>query len=118
MTVVLICMQNIVREVAKHGQINGRIGHVVEFGPATASDIAQTCDPLCEVRLSPDLKAEVHRLSGGRMRQALNIIASIEQVAEASGLEEVDVPDLDGMPLSFDWQTRTPSTVRTVRRGR
>ncbi|MGD9611219.1 MAG: AAA family ATPase [Desulfovibrionaceae bacterium] len=118
MTVVLIGMQNIIREVAKHGQINGRIGHVVEFAPATASDIAQTCDQLCEVRLSPDLKAEVHRLSGGRMRAALNIIAAIEQVAEASGLEEVDVPDLDGVSLSFDWQTRTPGTVRARRGGR
>ncbi len=118
MTVVLVGMQNIVREIAKHGQLNGRIGQVVEFAPATASDIAQTCDQLCEVRLSPELKAEVHRLSGGRMRQALNIIAAIEQVAEASGLEEVDVPDLDGMPLTFDWQTRTPGKVRAGRRGR
>jgi hypothetical protein len=52
------------------------------------------------------------------MRQALNIIAAIEQVAEASGLEEVDVPDLDGMPLTFDWQTRTHGKVRAGRRGR
>lgn len=118
MTVVLIGMQDVARSVAKFKQINSRIAHVVEFAPATPADVTQACDQLCEVRLTPALKAEVHRMSGGRMREVLNIIASIERIATASGLEEVDAQDLEGVALSFDWQTRTPQTVRARRAGR
>ena len=66
------------------------------------------CAGLSEVEMTPDLIAEVHRLSGGRMREVLNIIATIEQVAATNGMKRIDIADLEGIVLSHDWQNRTP----------
>jgi DNA transposition AAA+ family ATPase len=116
-TVVLIGMDRIQQQISKYKQIHGRIAQVVEFKPATLADVAHACEQLAEVRMAPALMAEVHRISGGRMREALNVIAAIERIAKLNGLEAVDVPDLEGAPLAFDWQSRTPKTVRAAATG-
>lgn len=116
-TVVLIGMEKIQSSIARHKQIHGRIAQVVEFKPATLADVAHACEQLAEVRMTPALMAEVHRISGGRMREALNVIAAIERIAKLNGLGAVDVPDLEGAPLAFDWQSRTPKTVRAAATG-
>lgn len=47
------------------------------------------------------------------MREVLNIIATIEQVAATNGMKRIDIADLEGIVLSHDWQNRTPRGVRT-----
>lgn len=111
-TVVLIGMEKIASDLSKHKQIYSRIGQVVEFKASTVEDVAFACGTLAEVRMTPAMVAEVHRLSSGRMREVLNIIAEIERVAQVNGLETVDVADMKGVPLSFDWQARAPKAVR------
>ena len=111
-TVVLIGMESIQKTIAKYKQIASRVAQVVEFTPATLADVEQACRQLAEVTMTPALMAEVHRLSGGRMREVLNIVAAIERIAAINGQERVDVADLDGAALSYDWQTRTPKAVR------
>lgn len=111
-TVVLIGMERIQQTIAGFKQISSRIARVVPFLPASLPDAQAACVQLGEVEMSPELVAEVHRLSGGRMREVLNIIATIEQVADLNGLERVDVADLEGIALSHDWQSRTPRGVR------
>lgn len=112
-TVVLIGMEKIQSSIARHKQIHGRIAQVVEFKPATPADVAHACAQLAEVEMADALKAEVHRISGGRMREVLNVIASIERLAKLNGQDHVDVADLEGVDLSFDWQTRAPKRVRS-----
>lgn len=111
-TVVLVGMELILRNIARHKQISGRVGQVVEFRPATVADVTYACQQLAEVALTPAVQAEVHRLSGGRMREVLNIIAAIERVAAVNGLTTVDIGDLEGAALSYDWQNRGARTVR------
>ncbi|MFZ5427109.1 MAG: AAA family ATPase [Thermodesulfobacteriota bacterium] len=111
-TVVLIGMEKIQSSIAKHKQIHGRIAQVVEFKPATLADVAYACAELAEVGMTDALKAEVHRISGGRMREVLNLIASIERIAKINGNDSMDVQDLDGVDLAFDWQNRAPKRVR------
>lgn len=112
MTVVLIGMERIRKRIARHQQIFSRIAQVVEFKPATAGDVAHVCDQLAEVEMTQALKGEVHRLSGGRMREVLNIIATIERIAETNGLCRMDVAELEGTVLSYNWETCAPRTVR------
>lgn len=112
-TVVLIGMERIQQNIARHKQINSRIAQVVEFKPASQADVAHACQQLAEVGLTPALTAEVHRLSGGRMREVLNILAAIERIAAVNQLATVDVADLDGAALSYDWQARAPRMVRS-----
>lgn len=116
-TVVLIGMERIQQLVAKRKQINSRIAQVVKFEHVTSNDVANACDQLCEVAMTPALKAEVHHLSGGRMREVLNVVATIERLAKSNGLKEIDVADLHGVELSHDWQTHTPKKVRTATAG-
>ncbi|MGD9611181.1 MAG: AAA family ATPase [Desulfovibrionaceae bacterium] len=113
-TVVLIGMERIQQSIARHRQLSSRIAQVVEFVPSTVADVAQACKQLSDVAMTPALVAEVHRISGGRMREVLNVIAAIERLAQLNGLDSVDVSDLEGVALSHDWQSRTPKTVRAA----
>ena len=54
------------------GHEDGLAAQVCEFTPSTVADVAQACRQLSEVAMSPELVAEVHRLSGGRMREVLS----------------------------------------------
>ena len=102
------------KRIARHKQIASRIAQVVEFTPATLADVEHGLPAtVLKSTMSPALMAEVHRLSGGRMRETLNVIAAVERIAAINGLESaVDVADMEGAALSFDWQTRTPKGVR------
>lgn len=116
-TVVLIGMERISRMIAKHGQIHSRIGAAVEFTPATLGDVSYACNLLSEVPLSEAMCVEVHRLSGGRMREVLNIVAAVERIAKESGLATADVEHFQGVALSYDWQTQKPKTIRSKAKG-
>lgn len=116
-TVILIGMEQIQRSIARHKQISSRIAQVVEFGPCSAADVALACTQLCDYQLSLGMTAEVLRLSGGRMREVLNILANIERIAAtnglaASGADPLDVPQFAGVALTHDWQSRTAKTVK------
>lgn len=112
-TVILIGMEQIQRSIARHKQISSRIAQVVEFGPCSAADVALACKQLCDYQLSPGMTAEVLRLSGGRMREVLNILATIERIAATNGLSgQLDVPQFAGVALTHDWQSRTAKTVK------
>jgi len=111
-TVILIGMGDIQSAIKKYGQISSRIARVVEFKPSTPEDIQAVCKQLAEVDMTPELMAEIHRLSGGRMREVLNMIPVVERVAKTNRLTCVGVDDLAGIPLSHDWQNKTPITVK------
>ncbi len=112
MTVVLIGMERIRKRIARHQQIFSRIAQVIEFKPATVGDVSHVCGQLAEVEMTQALKAKIHRLSSGRMREVLNIIATIERIAKTNSLDRVDVCDLEGTVLSYNWESCAPRTVR------
>jgi len=109
--VILVGMEAIQRNIARHPQISSRIAQVVEFTPASLEDVALACQQLAEVRIAPDLVAEIHRQSGGRMREVMNAIATVERVGKMNGLALVDVAAVEGMSITHDWQARRPRTV-------
>jgi DNA transposition AAA+ family ATPase len=113
--VVLVGMKDIQTSIAKHQQISSRIAQVVEFGPASLEDVALTCQQLSEVPIAPDLVAEIHRQTGGRMREIMNAIATVERVGKMNGLAQVDVAAVEGMTITHDWQARRPRVVARKR---
>ncbi len=115
-TVVLIGMERIQQKIARFKQIHSRIAQVVEFTKATPTDVSHACASLAEVEITPAMVEEIHRISAGRMREVLNIIAVIERVAKVNGLKSVDVPDMKDVPLSYDWNARTAATVKQAKR--
>jgi DNA transposition AAA+ family ATPase len=111
-TVVLIGMDKIQQQIARHKQIHSRIAQVVEFNGVREADVALASKKLCEADMPPAMMTEVHRLSGGRMREVLNIISAVENTAQCSNLTTVDVHDMKGVTLSFDWSKRAPAQVK------
>lgn len=105
-TVILIGMGKILDGIATFPQIYSRIAHIVEFSKASLSDVTLTCEKLCEEKVGPDLATEIHKLSKGRMREILNIIANIERLAKDNSFtgEELTRKHFAGIPLSYDWQ--------------
>ncbi len=50
------------------------------------------------------------------MREVLNVLARIEQLAKANGLSgKLDVAHFVGVELAHDWQSRTAKTVRAAK---
>lgn len=115
--VILVGMEAIQRNIARHQQISSRIAQVVEITPATLEDVALTCHQLSEVRIAPDLVAEIHRQSSGRMREVMNAIATVERVGKMNGLELVDVAAVEGMSITHNWQARRPRVVGKAKRA-
>jgi len=95
-------------KIARYPQIASRIARVVEFTAATLSDVARSCHELAEIEIAPDLAAEIHRQSAGRMRYVIGAIAHVEQDAKRNSKKRVSLSDFAGKALVHDWQTRRP----------
>lgn len=111
--VVLVGMERIQTSIARHKQISSRIARVVEFTAATLDDVAATCKQLAEIEILPCLVQEIHSQSGGRMREVLNAIATVERVAAVNGHKTMDTKAMVGLTLTHDWQARRPRKVGT-----
>jgi len=110
--VILVGMDQVQARIARHRQISSRIARVVEFQPASINDVLITCKQLAEVDIADDLVAEIHRASGGRMRDIMNAIATIENTAKRNGATNVTLADMAGQSLTHDWQSRRPRIVK------
>lgn len=116
--VILVGMDQVQAKIARHAQISSRIAKVVEFQPATPEDVIELCKQLAEVGIETDLAAEIHRQSGGRVREIMNAIATVEQTAKRNGNATASLQDMAGMVLTHDWQARRPRVVATPRGAR
>lgn len=116
--VILVGMDQVQAKIARHAQISSRIAKVVEFQPATPEDVAELCKQLAEVTIATDLIAEIHRQSGGRVREIMNAIATVEQTAKRNGNSAASLQDMAGQVLTHDWQARRPRVVATARGAR
>lgn len=103
--VVLVGMDKAQAKISKFLQISSRIAHVVGFMPSSIEDVIMTCAQKCEVKVTNDLAAEIHRQSKGRMREIMNAIALIEREASLNGLAEISLKQIGNRQLTLDWQT-------------
>lgn len=113
-TVVLVGMEHVQAKIARHAQISSRIAKVVEFKPASIEDVEEFCAHLAEVKIAPDLVAEIHRQSSGRVREVLNAIATVERTAQRNGSDHAKLADMAGQVLTHDWQARRPRIIKSA----
>lgn len=116
--VILVGMDQVQAKIARHAQISSRIAKVIEFQPATPEDVAELCKQLSEVEIATDLIAEIHKQSGGRVREIMNAIATVEQTGRRNGNATVNMQDMAGQVLTHDWQARRPRVVKSQQGGR
>lgn len=93
--VVMVGMGAVEASLREYPQFNDRIGARVAFRTVDLEDAAKVARELCEVGLSDDLIARVHRKSGGVLRLLVTAIAEVERAAKRDGLTEVGIEDLD-----------------------
>ncbi len=110
--VILVGMDQVQAKIARHAQISSRIAKVIEFQPATPEDVTELCKQLSEVDIATDLIAEIHKQSGGRVREIMNAIATVEQTAKRNGSDAASLQDMAGQTLTHDWQARRPRMVK------
>lgn len=113
--VILVGMEQVQAKIARHAQISSRISKVVEFQPTTIEDVVLSCKQLAEVEILPELVAEIHRQSSGRMREIMNAIRNCERTAQRNGIDKIGLPEMAGQSLTHDWQARRPRVVKAVR---
>lgn len=89
---ILVGMGRIRDNLTRFPQTASRISRYVRFEPADLDGVQQFLNAKCEVPVSPDLAAFVHRATGGFNREILEAIKSIERFGhrnppkDASGL--------------------------------
>lgn len=109
---VFVGMEAVPFKLNRLPQIASRIAAAVSFGPATEACVRTTCDAICEIKVADDLVAEIHRQSGGRMREVLNAIATVERAGKRGGGGKVALADVAGIALTNELGARKLRLVK------
>jgi len=95
--VILVGMENAKERLL---QINryyfDRCSQFYQFLPATYHDLATLAGSVMDVTPSEDVVRYIHRISNGNLRQAINIMDSIEDLARKRAIQEVTLKDIEG----------------------
>lgn len=113
--VILVGMERVQTRISRHPQISSRIAQVVVFKSSTEEDVQACCETLCEVKVDGKLMDEILNKTGGRIREVINAIASVERQAKRNKLTEIGLKEMSGLVLTHDWQARKPRIVRRAK---
>jgi len=100
--IVLIGMEQIARRIQENGRLARRITSWVEFKGIDLEDARIVAEALCEVRVSDDLIAHLHREAKANIGRIVVGLSRIERVGLASGTKTVTLADWKDRPLFFD----------------
>lgn len=106
---ILIGMQNFQRRIAHREQFVGRISQWVEFAGADLDDARLLARDLCEVKVSDDLVAALHKSSGGSMRALMIGLATMENYARKKRLEKVTAAEWANRGFTLSEPPRRPA---------
>lgn len=108
--VILLGREFVPGKLRKHQQIWTRISAVIEFGPATADDVAKMVDELCAFAADDAVLAKLHAESEGHMRPIMNGVANIERIGhrqrwegKAEGRRVVTMEMVGDRKLTAEW---------------
>lgn len=93
--------------LSTYPHIASRVNRVVELQPLSLADVQAACARLSEVDIEPNLVAQIHVESQGRMRLVLGAISNIEQLAAANGWKKVGAEHVKGKSLVVEFKGRT-----------
>lgn len=111
----LVGMERFGDRLARYGHIASRVNRIVEFAPLSLADVNTACEKLCEVALHPDVVAQLHEQTHGRMRLVLGAISNLEQWAAANGWKRIEPAHVKGKALCVEFK---PGSVGKTHGGR
>lgn len=108
-------MSGVSKQLRRHEQIYSRIADVTIFEAATEKDVATCCAQLCEeTTAAPDMIAEIHKRTGGRLREVMNAIAEVERFGRRHGKKEVSAAEMPLTLLTNDGRARATMPRRVA----
>lgn len=96
-------------QLAKFKQISSRIAKHVQFKPMTQADTSNAVRQLSDITLDDALLEEIHRQSGGMMRQVKGAITNLEGFATLNKRSSVNLAEVAGKILCEEWQAQRPA---------
>ena len=100
----LVGMERFGDKLARYGHIASRVNRIVEFQALSLADVKSACEKLCEVPLAPEVIAQMHEQTHGRMRLVLGAISALEQWAAANGWAKVEAAHVKGKALCVEFK--------------
>lgn len=95
--IVLIGEDILKSKVESRRRLSSRVRRRLEFAPISAQDIAFFFKRCLNLKLSPDVLAEVHKHCRGDWRPVLTVALGVERSMRASNLKEVSVEMINGI---------------------
>ena len=89
--IILVGMKDIRSEIKKSEKFDNRFLIDVEFKPLDMNDARMITEQLCEVAVSDDLLADLHKYAKGNTRRITTGLYRIEQVAHQLGVKAMDL---------------------------
>ncbi|MDE2468833.1 MAG: ATP-binding protein [Bradyrhizobium sp.] len=89
--VILIGMGGIDQRLAHRKQLTGRVLADVRFHPLEETDAQKIAAELCEVRVEPDLVADLNKKAAGSVRLTVVGLERVERWAKAQGIARVSL---------------------------
>lgn len=99
---LLVCHNSEVRRFSESAHIRTRIAYRGELFNAEPVDTAVFVNELCEVPVSAEVGALVHRQTGGKFRLVENAISALERIAKVKGIERLEIADVGNVTLVVD----------------
>lgn len=108
-------MSGVSRSLRRFDQIYSRIADVTLFEACTIDDVRICAHTLIEgTGAHPDMIAEIHRRTAGRLREVMNAIAEVERYGRKHGKKEVGVGEMPLPLLTNDGRARSASPRRVA----
>ncbi|OPY07229.1 MAG: ATPase family associated with various cellular activities (AAA) [Syntrophaceae bacterium PtaB.Bin095] len=100
--VILIGMEDIARTIQDSGRFARRITQWIEFKGVDLDDARTLAEAVCEVGVSDDLLAYLHREAKANIGRMVVGLSRIERLAKTNGLTTVTRDEWGDRPLYFD----------------
>lgn len=94
--VVFIGMDHADKKLARFKHLYDRFSAIVKFEPLSMADVRTIADEMCEVKLSDDAVAHVHK-QANRFRRVAVQLYKCESLARANSLKEITAAHLQGV---------------------
>lgn len=107
-TVVLVGEDTVDKYIARYARYFSRVAQVVRFKPNSVGDVMLCQKAMAEYpyKLKDDLAKKIKQDSKGLIRQIVNALAVVEELARKLKLTEVGVEDVKHLTLVYDWQPK------------
>lgn len=116
--VLLICHNSEVKGFSESAHIRTRIAHRCELFDADEKDTSAFVHQLCEMKISDEVAALVHKQTGGKFRLVENAIAALEQIGRHKNVDRLEIADVANITLVVDHeQTLVPKVAKHTSRG-